>query len=553
MSSNLEFAARHLEAQATEQAERKTPSLAVRVDVVHSPAQSTAAASWSIGPSASLAILIAVSVVLRLLWAAGIGLCNDEAYHYLFTVHPDWSYFDHPPMTMWIEWLGLTACGGWVHPLSLRLGFVLLTAGSTWIMARLTARWYGVWPGFYAALLLNLTVYYGAAGAFALPDPPLLFFGLLTMWALGKAMIDQPGRTLPWIWVGLAFAGALLSKYHAIFFPLAAMLYIVLTPAARFLLRRPGPYIALAIGSLGFAPVLIWNAEHGWLSFVFQGSRAVGTKFQIAGLLSTVLGPALYLFPWTWLLLVSILFRSLKNFLSVAGMDRLLVCLAVVPITFFLLVSPVRDMLPHWSLIGFVALFPLAGARWAQWSAQNPRRVRRWLTCGATTLVLLGGVTLAHARLGMIQFPFKDPLTEISGWESIGSELKARGLLGQPKTFLFTDRWYDSGQLAFALRNEEIPVLCYNAGDSHGFAQWSNPNDWVGWDGILITMRDCPKEIRLMNRFFEKIELIDEFPMTRGRVPFRTVRVWRCTHQERPFPFRYGEKSSLSRDDDEPD
>ena len=83
-----------------------------------------------------MGILLSVSVLLRVAWAAAIGLCNDEAYHYLFTVNPDWSYFDHPPMTMWLEWLGLHAFGGWEHPLALRSGFILLSAGSTWVLAQ---------------------------------------------------------------------------------------------------------------------------------------------------------------------------------------------------------------------------------------------------------------------------------------------------------------------------------------------------------------------------------------------------------------------------------
>jgi 4-amino-4-deoxy-L-arabinose transferase-like glycosyltransferase len=495
--------------------------------------------AWAVGPRLALGILLSVPVVLRLLWSAGMEVCNDEAYHYLFSVYPDWSFFDHPPMTMWLEWLGITVCGGWVHAFSLRLAFVLLMAGSTWLMARLAGQWYGDWAGFYAALLLNLTIYYGGAGGFALPDPPLLFFGLLTITALGNALIGDPQRTLLWVWVGLAFAATLLSKYHAIFLPMGAALYIALTPGTRHLLLRPGPYVALAIGSLGFAPVLIWNAQNEWLSFVFQGSRAVGTEFQIAGLLSTLLGPVVYLFPWTWLLLVCLLFQRLRHFRSVAGMDRLLVCLAVVPMAFFLAVSCVRPMLPHWSLLGFVALFPLAGAKCAGWSTTNPAWVRRWVAGIVATLLVIAGLTLAQARFGVVNFPFKDPLTEASGWGSVAAELKARGLIGEPKTFLFTDRWYDSGQLAFAVRNE-VPVLCYNSGDAHGFAHWSNADDWIGWDGLLITTRDCPVEIGSLSGYFEKVEFVAEFPMTRGGTPFRNVRVWRCTRQVRPFPFRYG-------------
>ena len=34
----------------------------------------------------------------RLALAASIGPGNDEAYYALFLDHPDWSYFDHPPM-----------------------------------------------------------------------------------------------------------------------------------------------------------------------------------------------------------------------------------------------------------------------------------------------------------------------------------------------------------------------------------------------------------------------------------------------------------------------
>ena len=49
-------------------------------------------------PRRALFALIAASSALRLAWAASLGPGNDEAYHFLFAVHPDWSYFDHPPM-----------------------------------------------------------------------------------------------------------------------------------------------------------------------------------------------------------------------------------------------------------------------------------------------------------------------------------------------------------------------------------------------------------------------------------------------------------------------
>ncbi len=63
-------------------------------------------------PRRALWGLIVVSGLLRLAWAASLGPGNDEAYHYLFTVHRDWSYFDHPPMLALIGSAGLALAGG---------------------------------------------------------------------------------------------------------------------------------------------------------------------------------------------------------------------------------------------------------------------------------------------------------------------------------------------------------------------------------------------------------------------------------------------------------
>src|SRR5262245_36674388 len=178
----------------------------------------------------ALWMLIVITGLVRVAWTASLDLGNDEAYHYLFSVHRDWSYFDHPPMLALVERAGIELCGGTVSAFSLRLGFILLFGASTWLMARLSARYYGERAGLLAALALNVTAYHtSAAAAFALPDGPLLFFWLLTLDRLAVAL-ESPGNTLPWVGVGLAWGGALLSKYHAIFLPVGTLLYLVLEP-----------------------------------------------------------------------------------------------------------------------------------------------------------------------------------------------------------------------------------------------------------------------------------------------------------------------------------
>ena len=41
----------------------------------------------------ALWLLIVLSAAPRLIWAASLGVGNDEAYHYLFTVHRDLELF----------------------------------------------------------------------------------------------------------------------------------------------------------------------------------------------------------------------------------------------------------------------------------------------------------------------------------------------------------------------------------------------------------------------------------------------------------------------------
>ncbi len=155
----------------------------------------------------ALWLLILVSTLLRLGWAASVELGNDEAYHYLFATHLDWSYFDHPPMlaAWWSDW-GSDFPRGVASALGLRIGFILLFAGSTWLLARLTERFYGPRAGWLAAFALNVTAYHSVAvGTFVLPDGPLLFFWLLTLDRLAVAL-DSGGRLGPWLGVGLAWA-----------------------------------------------------------------------------------------------------------------------------------------------------------------------------------------------------------------------------------------------------------------------------------------------------------------------------------------------------------
>jgi len=497
-------------------------------------------------PRRTLWGLIVVSAALRLVWAASLGPGTDEAYHYLFAVHPDWSYFDHPPMLAVVESIGLILTGGSTSTLALRLGFIGLFAGSTWLMARLASRFFGPWAGVLAAIGLNVSAYHtAAAGAFALPDGPLLFFWLLTLDRLASAF-ENPEKTGPWVGVGLAWGCALLSKYHAVFLPAGAFLYILLEPRVRRTLFKPGPYLAVVIGLLVFSPVIAWNAAHGWASFAFQGGRAVGKLgLRLDTLATAIGGQAAYLFPWIWFSLVALLVQAIGAFRRPgSNAERFLVCQAVVPLAAFTAVACVRPVLPHWTLVGYLALFPMLGRLWESRYRENPRRMGSLLALAVAVPIGVTSFLVVEYRTGILQrvglSPKKDPTVDMYGWDQVASELGRRGLLDDPKGFLFSRTWFTSGHLAFATRSSGVPVLCYNHKDARSFAFWSRPEDWVGRDGVLVSVDEASYEPACYDRYFERIEPLGSFEVGRSGGPIRRVRLYRCVRQVVAFPFLPG-------------
>jgi 4-amino-4-deoxy-L-arabinose transferase-like glycosyltransferase len=494
-------------------------------------------------PRHALLALVVLGTLLRLALAASLGPSNDEAYYSLFAVHPDWSYFDHPPLVGVLIWVGRTIASGHISVLALRAAFIGLFAGSTWLMARLAGRLYGPKAGLLAALALNVTGYYGiVAGSCALPDGPLVFFWLLTLERLAAAL-ESPRAVGLWVAVGLAWGGALLSKYHAVFLPAGFLLWACLDHDARRFLKQPGPYIAFGMGVLAFSPVLWWNAHHGWVSFLFQGRRALGpVGLRLDLLAAALVGQAGYLFPWMWLMVLVAGFKCARGFFrETSQAERLLLCQAFWPLTVFFAVACQRPVLPHWSLVAFLGLFPLVGRTWAERLAANPVRQRRRLVLVTALPVALAAFLAIQGRTGvcekngLIAGP-ADPTVDLFGWDQVAKALADRGVLGQPGIFLFTSTWYQSAQLAFAV-DHRIPVACYHPHDSRGFALWSHPDDWVGRDGILVAIDNRSIEPGCFDRWFARIAPLGQFPIVRGGLPVHTVRLFRCERQLQPFPF----------------
>jgi 4-amino-4-deoxy-L-arabinose transferase-like glycosyltransferase len=418
-------------------------------------------------PSNAVLSLILFSSMVRVLFAASIGLGIDESYMVAAGREIKISYFDHPPIAWWLSW-GAAHLAGSEAPIVVRLPFIVLFAFSTWVMFRLTTYLFNERAGLWAAITFNLSPVVGITSAsMVLPDGPLICALLLSAYCLARGVFDQTASTTRW-WIlcGACAGVALLTKYSAALSLAGAGVFLMTAPAGRRWLAKPQPYMAAAVALLLFLPVILWNAEHDWASFSFQGGRATGTRFRPWKPLITLAGEALFLLPWIWLLLFAEFVKAVRG----GPKDErrwLLCCLAAGAVVLFALISvwSSHGVLFHWSMPGYLMLFPLAGVFLAHQEIVRASWLRGGLI--ATVTVVLAGVSIVATEVNFHWIPsvvggvkkITDHESDIIDWWSLRTQLVERGLLERGNLFVGATDWNNVGKIDYALGGA-VPVVC---------------------------------------------------------------------------------------------
>jgi hypothetical protein len=235
-------------------------------------------------------LTILALVALRLVAAAFTPLTFDEAYYWMWSQHLAGGYYDHPPMVAVVIRLGTMVAGD--TELGVRLASILLALPMSFAMFRSAEILFGgVRVAATATILLNVTLMAAVGTLIVTPDAPLLVASSFVLFFLAKVL--ETGRGAWWLAVGAAVGAALLSKYTALFFGPAILIWLVSVAKLRRWLLTPWPYLGGLVALVLFTPVILWNADHHWVSFLKQMGRARIEDFRpvfIAELIPTQIG-----------------------------------------------------------------------------------------------------------------------------------------------------------------------------------------------------------------------------------------------------------------------
>ncbi len=469
--------------------------------------------------------VIVVATICRLGLAAGLPVGVDEAYSIGVARQFSWSYFDHPPLHLWLvgTWAKLW---GSENLLLLRLPFVLLGALSSWLIYALGARLFNPMAGLWSMVIFNLAPVFGLAhGGLIFPDGPLIAAALATALVVARIVFEpRDGRQLGlWALAGLLAGLALLSKYHGVLLILGVGLFLATTREGRRWLLQPGPWVAVAIAAACFAPVLIWNAQHDWASFAFQSGRGrFGSELRPLGPIESLLSQAVYLLPWIGVPLAAFLLRGV---VGGPGKPRrwMLVCLAVLPILIFTALTVFGRGLPHWQMPGWLFAIPLLGEALANAGRMMRRIATIVAVVTALALAALGTVVTMQARWGSFDtetralFGGSDPTDALLSWDALKPALAERGLPADDRTFIGTFNWVRAGELN-ALFGKEIPVVCL-CGDARHFDYLNPPAAFAGWTAILIGLPANIESDVMLRKQFKSLGPVADVSLSKaGRV-----------------------------------
>ena len=498
----------------------------------------------------SLALLIiTVSAVVRLFFGAVIPVFPDETYYWDWSRHLAAGYFDHPPVLALLIRLGtivLRPIGASATPLAVRIGAI----GAGWVAALATAaiarRLGGNTGALRAAIIISVLPLAAAGLILATPDAPVLATTAVGLYCVVRALEFPPrsANSLRW-WsaAGVALGVAFSSKYTSIFLPVAVVVATATHPDLRPRWREAGPYVACILAAVVFAPVLVWNARHGWISFTFQlhhglsapQGSALGAAWRHEG--DFFGGQAALASPILFVLLGVATGRALSG--RQPAVRFLLATVAALSFGFFIYSALRQRVEPNWPAPAYIPAIVLAAT--TQWT----ERGRRWLWAAIGLAGAMSALIYAQAIVPVLPLaPAKDPIARAFGWRdlTVRAERVAAGVSDSVggRTWLGADRYQEASELAFHARSQPVTFSLNVSGRRNQYDLWPRFADQARPGDNLVLVLDesegTPGPIGALLPYFASVRRSDLVLLTRRGREIGRRRLWVLIHWSGAWP-----------------
>ena len=461
-------------------------------------------------------LLIVILCLVRLLFLifSPLELSPDEAYYWDWSRHLAFGYYSKPPMVAWLIWLS-------THLLpqtefGVRFPAVVLNlfaASGIFFLARKLA---GARSGLLAALSYSATVGSAVSGYIMTIDAPLLCFWIWTLyffWRARESKLGEGHRKALALWAlsGLFCGLALLSKQTSVALTGACALFFILSLGPLRAIRHKGAYVFFGIQLLVLVPFLLWNYNHGWITFVHTAHHfeqaekthlfRLDTFLELIGSQAGLITPIIFVTLFcASLWAVRQIIKSGRN--SDQWQERvsplvLLVLSGPLPLLAVFVLGLKQRVNANWPAPFYLSLSVLLGL-WLVMEegagkstpfSRCRRLYRPGIILGAVLVAILYALpflfihtTLAGSKI--------DPTVRLRGWKELASKADAflSSFPDPERTFIVARRRQSASELAFYMTGKPR-VYRWNGFDRKIKSQyelWPSPIDKKGWDALVV-------------------------------------------------------------------
>jgi len=465
------------------------------------------------------AVTILALVALRLGAAAWTPLTFDEAYYWMWSKHLAGGYYDHPPGVAAVIRLGTMIAGD--TELGVRLVSILLALPMSWAVYRTAAILFGgVRVAATATMLLNVTLMAAVGTLIVTPDAPLLVASSFVLFCLAKVLATERGAW--WLAVGAAVGAALLSKYTALFFGPAILIWLVSVPKLRHWLISPWPYLGAAVSLAIFSPVIFWNADHHWVSFIKQIGRARIEEFKPAFIAELIPTQVAFATPLVFILGAMGLYALLKRKAGASAARMLINATFWTIVAYFIWHSLHARVEANWFAPVYPA-FAIAAAVAAILTRWEPRRQRivdfcwRW---AAPIGILMFALLIVQANTGVLTGYRRDATVRSVGvgWRELAGQIEAVRTRVGAACVLAPD-YGTTGWLAFYLPKGACVV---QPTQRIRYASMPEPDPALLAGKLLYVDEVRPGGRPYLKEVFARVERVAELPRKRGPLTIET-------------------------------
>ena len=175
-------------------------------------------------------LILTVSALFATLYNAFLPLHGDEAYYWLWSHRLQAGYYDHPPMiALLIALSNIISEAEW----GVRLVNVLAMSVAGWVVFVLLAAIRDARTGLWGVMLFASVVLVHAGYTIVTTDSPLILFWSLALLYTYRALTRA--RTSDFFLTGLFIGAMMLSKYTAVLYLPALLLFMLLRRRDLFL------------------------------------------------------------------------------------------------------------------------------------------------------------------------------------------------------------------------------------------------------------------------------------------------------------------------------